>query len=306
MDDDLNLPDNVDLGLDNIKADDISLPQETNTADDFNLDDFLTDKQSGDDGEEALNLENLFEPEKASDQTTAPAEESETADVKAEELISAEQPTEETEENILQNQDENVVQEAEPEAVAEPAVDADSLSETETPVIDAEQSDIQNNNEIPSIETEDDNGGEVAAETVLPDASELIENNERATDEVLPEIPAGYDVAETPGFVRWYAGTSAEPVFEVDKNSPSTMVQGDDDHKIIHINAGYDTYGWHVRFDNGVIMSLRDVREYQLRHGSIPANSGSIVYGDMQINFAAIEKITIYESVRYFTYAANN
>lgn len=302
MDDDLNLPDSVDLGLDDIKADDISLPQETVTANDFNLDDLLADKQSGD-NEEALNLENLFDTEKDPDQMAAPIEDVETADVKAEEPISAEQPTEE---NILQNQDENVVQEAEPEAVAEPAVDADSLSETETPVIDAEQSDIQNNNEIPSIETEDDNGGEVAAETVLPDASELIENNERATDEVLPEIPAGYDVAETPSFVRWYAGTSAEPVFEVDRNSPSTMVQGNDDHKIIHINAGYDTYGWQVRFDNGVIMSLRDVREYQLRHGSIPANSGSIVYGDMQINFAAIEKITIYESVRYFTYAANN
>lgn len=301
MDDDLNLPDSVDLGLDDIKADDISLPQETVTANDFNLDDLLADKQSGD-NEEALNLENLFDTEKDPDQMAAPIEEVETADVKAEEPISAEQPTEE---NILQNQDENVVQEAEPEAVAEPAVDADSLSETETPVIDAEQSDIQNN-EIPSIETEDDNGGEVAAETVLPDASELIENNERATDEVLPEIPAGYDVADTSGFVRWYAGTSAEPVFEVDRNSPSTMVQGDDDHKIIHVNAGYDTYGWQVRFDNGVIMSLRDVREYQLRHGSIPANSGSIVYGDMQINFAAIEKITIYESVRYFTYAANN
>ena len=305
MDDDLNLPDNVDLGLDNIKAGDISLPQETNTADDFNLDDFLADKQSGDEGEEALNLENLFEPEKVSDQTTAPAEESETAGAEFEETTAVEQPVVETEENILQNQDENAVQETETEPTTETMTETDTSSETTALVTDVEHSDIQDV-EIQPLEAEDDNGGEAATETALPDAPELVENNERATDEMLPEAPAGYDVSEMPGFVRWYAGISTEPAFEVDKNSPSTMVQGDDDHKIIHVNAGYDTYGWQVRFDNGVIMSLRDVREYQLRHGSLPANNGSIVYGDMQVNFAAIEKITIYESVRYFTYAANN
>ena len=105
------------------------------------------------------------------------------------------------------------------------------------------------------------------------------------------------------GFLRWYDGESSEAQFEVSKDSESTVLKGTDDCRVVHINIGFDAYGWLIRFDNGIIMSVSDVREYQLRNGMLPDTSGTITYASAQIEFRDIEKIKIYESVRYFTYA---
>ena len=96
-----------------------------------------------------------------------------------------------------------------------------------------------------------------------------------------------------------------DKAFEVDKQSVSGVLDGDNEHKVIHVNVGYDTYGWQVEFANGTVMNLRDVREYQLKNGRLPAGDGAIVYGDERVEFHHIEKITLYESVRYFTYMPN-
>ena len=114
-----------------------------------------------------------------------------------------------------------------------------------------------------------------------------------------------YDLQEENGYARWYSGNYDDQAFEVDKQSVSGVLDGDDEHKVIHVNVGYDTYGWLVEFTNDVVMNLRDVREYQLKNGALPAKDGAIVYGDMRIEFHHIEKITLYESVRYFTYMPN-
>lgn len=104
-------------------------------------------------------------------------------------------------------------------------------------------------------------------------------------------------------FVEWYSGSADEPIFEVSKNSESGDIIGDDEWQTIHVNVGLDSYGWQVHFASGSIMSIDDVRIYQLRNGELPETDGAIVYGSTRIEFKNIKKITVYKSVRYFTYA---
>ena len=113
-----------------------------------------------------------------------------------------------------------------------------------------------------------------------------------------------YDLFDEPNFVRWYSGNSGEAVFEVSKETESSVISGSDECRLIHINVGYDTYGWLVHFDNGLCMGLPDVREYQLRNGSLPSSAGVITYGSNSYEFSGIERIAVYESIRYFSYGA--
>lgn len=122
-----------------------------------------------------------------------------------------------------------------------------------------------------------------------------------AENQILSET--GYDMRGEQGYVRWYSGSSDEPAYEIDKHSVSAVLSGDETCKAIHVNVGYDTYGWVAEFADGTVMNLHDVREYQLRNGVLPAADGAIVYGAARTEFHNIEKIKIYESVRYFTYS---
>lgn len=117
------------------------------------------------------------------------------------------------------------------------------------------------------------------------------------------EEKTGFDDAESACFLKWYSGTSDDEYFKVSKESESSVLKGDRDRKAIHVNAGYDTYGWQVQFDNGINMNLRDVREYQLRNGKLPNSGGIIVYGNRRSEFSNIERIVVYEEVQYFSYA---
>ncbi len=102
--------------------------------------------------------------------------------------------------------------------------------------------------------------------------------------------------------LKWFGGSSADKFFEISKQSESEQLTGTGEVKAIHVNVGYDTYGWLVEFSNGKIMSLRDVREFQIRNGHLPDSTGVIVYGNQRFEFSAIERILIYESVQYFSY----
>jgi hypothetical protein len=51
-------------------------------------------------------------------------------------------------------------------------------------------------------------------------------------------------------------------------------------------------------------MNLRDLKEYQERHGEMPYQDGKIIYGNKTINFERIRKIVVYEKPRYFSYIA--
>ena len=164
----------------------------------------------------------------------------------------------------------------------------DNVGQTEAEVISDAKANVEDTDDTEVI---DDN---------LSDVNENVEN-EQNTDVEAADNAYSYRQENT--YLRWYDGKSTEPQYEIDKNSESKTLIGTDDCKNIHINIGFDAYGWLVRFANGVIMSVDDVREYQLRNGVLPDSAGAITYATMQIEFQNIEKIKVYESVRYFTYA---
>ena len=90
--------------------------------------------------------------------------------------------------------------------------------------------------------------------------------------------------------------------FALEHLAESGSFDADEERKTIHVNVGYDTYGWEVQFSDGVVMNLRDVREYQIRNGRLPSADGRIIYGQSILAFSGVERIVVYKSVKYFSY----
>lgn len=345
MTEDLNLSEDIDLGLDDISADAAVLPDG-----DFNLDEFLTENAADiseednlDLNQEEINLEQMLSENKA-DESVAVMAEPETPESVVEPAVAPEPepfveseadpevksetsgwladdkdaavesaPAEETpemskgwafddiEEGAVQETEDAALNETEPVEEAEPETTAFSepapLEEVETGVSFDEP---EKGWAFDGVETTQN---EESADAPVEEASaeEFVQEIPFADD---VEVPAygGEDIA---GFARWYSGNYDEAAFELDRHSVSDVLQGDKNRQVIHINVGYDTYGWQVQFADGVSMNLRDVREYQLRNGRLPNPNGTIIYGDMKMIFSNIEKITIYENIRYFSYAPN-
>lgn len=107
---------------------------------------------------------------------------------------------------------------------------------------------------------------------------------------------------ENATYLKWYSGSLSDKMFEISKGFEGGNFDADEECKTVHINVGYDTYGWEVQFSDGVVMNLRDVREYQIRNGRLPNPDGRIIYGQSSLLFSGIERIVIYESVKYFSY----
>ena len=105
-------------------------------------------------------------------------------------------------------------------------------------------------------------------------------------------------------YLKSYDGSASDKMYSIDKNFSSDNFTGSAEISTIHINVGYDTYGWNIAFANGINMSLHDVREYQIRQGCLPFSSGTITYKNNVLNFQDIKRIVIYESVKYFAYGA--
>ena len=143
------------------------------------------------------------------------------------------------------------------------------------------------NVEDQSLETEDVTFGN----------ENLYDDNDRGNLEV-----EGIVEANNCGYLKWYSGSASDDVFEFGKDSESGSFEANENCKAIHVNVGYDTYGWEVQFTDGVIMNLRDVREYQIRNGKLPCPDGRIVYGKLFLSFYNVERILVYERVRYFSY----
>ncbi|MBQ9235893.1 MAG: hypothetical protein IJ184_05455 [Alphaproteobacteria bacterium] len=114
----------------------------------------------------------------------------------------------------------------------------------------------------------------------------------------------GIDGADNIGFLRMYDGEKNYQSYDLSRDFTSGDFAGSPENDTIHINAGFDTYGWMIAFANGVNMSLSDVREYQLRNGSLPFASGSVMYGSSVLNFTGVKRIVVFESVKYFSYGA--
>ena len=175
----------------------------------------------------------------------------------------------------------------EEEVVAESKDDfADAFMEEDE--VSAENED----NEVPIAENDDEQAPE-----------EITENFTDETDDKAPNV---FDIEEPYNlrYLKWYSGNSTDEVYEFGKTSKSTSFVGNKKCNTIHVNIGYDSYGWMVQFVDDVTMSLRDVREYQIRNGKLPNSSGRIVYGQVCLSFEKVERIVVYEAVKYFSYGA--
>ena len=201
-----------------------------------------------------------------------------------------------------------------PETFSNPAVSDIENADTALPADVDAGADIENGDAAESFSEE-----KYIAEGYEADDVEMPESRIIAGDVVSDEhweqndapVKEAAAVSETAGdeqngqlanHLKWFSGSSADKFFEISKQSESEQLTGTGEVKAIHVNVGYDTYGWLVEFSNGKIMSLRDVREFQIRNGHLPDSTGVIVYGNQRFEFSAIERILIYESVQYFSY----
>jgi hypothetical protein len=119
-----------------------------------------------------------------------------------------------------------------------------------------------------------------------------------------PESNVKSDVGYNDNFdihLDWYSGELTDKTYEVSLEKMPEFLDPNKDIKVVHVNVA-SGYGWNVFFDNGVFMNLRDLREYQERHASIPCPSGKIIYGNKTTTFDGIERIVIFEKPRYFSY----
>lgn len=101
---------------------------------------------------------------------------------------------------------------------------------------------------------------------------------------------------------KWYSGSLNDKYFELSSTNQSTEFVGNDEIKAIHVNVGSSTYGWNVTFDNGIVMSFRDMQEFQTKHGSLPSRNGTILHGQLNCKFTNMDKIVVYETAQYFAY----
>ena len=108
--------------------------------------------------------------------------------------------------------------------------------------------------------------------------------------------------SENLSYLQKYDGKIIDRTYDIDKNFISGQFVATSEIDTIHVNVGYDTYGWNVEFANGVYMSLRDVKEYQLRQGCLPFSDGSITYADRVLRFQGINRIVVFETLKYFSY----
>lgn len=203
--------------------------------------------------------------------------------------------TKESDEGLMEeNMD---VLEDSPENLLDKALSED-ISEPEN--IESEQSVSE---EMPEDVLEQENVEEDTQEA-FSYPEETAANEE--TDEA-PNRADGYPVssensAQNIGNLRWYSGTSEDKIFTLSKGFESGEFVADEECQTIHVNVGYDTYGWEVQFSNGVVMNLRDVREYQIRNGKLPSENGRIIFGNSELSFSAVQRIVVYETVKYFSY----
>ena len=201
-----------------------------------------------------------------------------------------------------------------PETFSNPAVSDIENADTALPADVDAGADIENGDAAESFSEEKYNAeGYEADDVEMPESRIIAEDvvSDEHWEQNDAPVKEAAAVSETAGdeqngqlanHLKWFGGSSADKFFEISKQSESEQLTGTGEVKAIHVNVGYDTYGWLVEFSNGKIMSLRDVREFQIRNGHLPDSTGVIVYGNQRFEFSAIERILIYESVQYFSY----
>ena len=101
--------------------------------------------------------------------------------------------------------------------------------------------------------------------------------------------------------MNWYSGKLSDKAYRISINHMPEFLDSDKTIRVVHVEVD-SAYGWNVFFDNGVFMSLKDLKEYQERHGEMPCQDGKFVYGNKTSSFERILKVVVYERPRYFSY----
>ncbi|MBP3345506.1 MAG: hypothetical protein J6L86_00550 [Alphaproteobacteria bacterium] len=122
-----------------------------------------------------------------------------------------------------------------------------------------------------------------------------------AAETVYPEHPV-ISEKELNRFLKWYSGSLSDEYVEFSTEYESGEIEGTEDCKALNVKVGNSYYGWNVKFDNGINMSLRDVRDYQLYYGRLPASGGVISFGDLTLTFKNIERIVSSQTPEYYSY----
>lgn len=117
-----------------------------------------------------------------------------------------------------------------------------------------------------------------------------------------PEQAAGDDEKAGQHAAKWYSGNLEDRYFEFSCASQSGEFTGSDEVKNIHVNVGTSAYGWNVSFDNGLVMSMRDLQEFESKHGKMPSPNGEISHGALKLKFSNVERIVAYQTPQYFAY----
>ncbi len=83
----------------------------------------------------------------------------------------------------------------------------------------------------------------------------------------------------------------------------NTFFEGSEDiHSICIECEDNDTYGWNVKFDNGLFMSIADVIEYQNKNKMLPDTDGILYHGANRLEFSKIKNIIVYKKPFYYGY----
>ena len=117
-----------------------------------------------------------------------------------------------------------------------------------------------------------------------------------------PEQAAGDDEKAGQHAAKWYSGNLEDRYFEFSGASQSGEFTGSDEVKNIHVNVGTSAYGWNVSFDNGLVMSMCDLQEFESKHGKMPSPNGEISHGALKLKFSNVERIVAYQTPQYFAY----
>jgi len=155
--------------------------------------------------------------------------------------------------------------------------------------VEADNTDKKEESEVPASAAENEESKEAVEELPIEEESfddlPVIKNKDDAGQEIM----------------NWYSGSLKDKTYKISDNDMPEFLDGDRTTRVIHVSVE-SPYGWNVFFDNGMFMSLRDVKEYQERHGELPCQEGKIIYGDKTCSFEQILKIVVYEQPRYFSY----
>ncbi len=155
--------------------------------------------------------------------------------------------------------------------------------------VEADNTDKKEESEVSASAAENEESKEAVEELPIEEESfddlPVIKNKDDAGQEIM----------------NWYSGSLKDKTYKISDNDMPEFLDGDRTTRVIHVSVE-SPYGWNVFFDNGMFMSLRDVKEYQERHGELPCQEGKIIYGDKTCSFEQILKIVVYEQPRYFSY----